>query len=125
LKAGAKLQGMYRMYAARVRCREVTKICYEKRYNREVGRYYYVFVPREELKHSADAYWQWAKPRGEHACKHSGLFNFPASPLGCIFLPYLAIYLFFLHLLIYRSTQLSSTVACLSTAQIHRTNGAR
>ena len=69
-EAAARLQGLHRMYVARVHIREVTILKYEKRYNREAGRYYYVFVPREEVRAASDASWQWNKP---HALEYRGL----------------------------------------------------
>ena len=76
-EAAAKLQGLQRMFNARSRCRQVTMVSYEKRYNREAGRYYYVFVPKNEDKYRADAFWQWVKPR---ALEYRGLSFDCADP---------------------------------------------
>lgn len=62
-EAAAKIQGLQRMYKARRRVRISTKLKFEKRYDRESGSMYYVFVPTEWAKHSAEAEWQWKKPR--------------------------------------------------------------
>jgi hypothetical protein len=62
-EAAAKIQGLHRMYKARRRVRIATKLKFEKRFDRESGSMYYVFVPTEWAKHSAEAEWQWKKPR--------------------------------------------------------------
>jgi len=62
-EAAAKIQGLHRMFGARQRVRGTTTRVFEKRLHRESGRPFYVFVPTERLKHSAEAEWQWAKPR--------------------------------------------------------------
>jgi tetratricopeptide (TPR) repeat protein len=62
-EAASRVQGLQRMYAARVRLRQITMRSYEKRFDRDAQRYFYVFAPTERARHSAESPWQWRKPK--------------------------------------------------------------
>ena len=62
-EAAAHIQGLHRMYRARLRLRSITKQCFEKRFHRDANRFYYCFAPDQAARQSAEAKWQWTKPR--------------------------------------------------------------
>jgi hypothetical protein len=77
-EAAAIIQGLQRMFLARKRARGVTMRVFERRFDRDSHRFYYVFVPTEQQKHSAEAPWQWRKPR---MLDHRGLNLDCAAPV--------------------------------------------
>lgn len=54
-EAASRIQGLMRMRRARERVRRLVHQLYEKRFDREAGMFYYVFLPTEEA--------QWTKPK--------------------------------------------------------------